>query len=103
MVFHRSVCIMAVLVNSPTGASAGAIANRAGGYDWRMSKGQAERLLNHMVQDGYVVKERIAYRPNMDKVLYHATKIGVDMFRALVSDYDNMEKQLTMEMEGQVS
>ena len=100
MSFHRSLCIMAVLANSPTGASAGMIAKRAGGNKWSISKGQAERLLKNLVMDGYVMRERVAYRPGIDKVLYHMTEQALQAFSALTQDYIEMEKQLTFVKEG---
>lgn len=99
MIFHRSICVLAVLANSPTGATAGEIANRAGGYDWRMSKGQAERLLKQLVLDKYVRRERVAYRPGMDKILYHMTPTAASMFDALASEYAQMEKQMELPVE----
>lgn len=100
MIFHKSICIMAALANAPTGLTAAQVASRAGGYDWRMTKGQAERLLKHLVLDKYVTTERVKYRQNMDRILYHMTPTAATMFEALAEEYRMMEKQLQLP-EGQ--
>lgn len=101
MVFHRSLCVLAVLANSPTGASAGNVAKRVGGYGCNLSKGQVARILKELVKDGYAISRREKYRPDIDTVLYTMTELAASAFSSIAREYSENEKQLTLPKAGE--
>lgn len=103
MSFHRSLCVLAVLANSAVGASAGNITKRVGGYGCKLSKGQVERTLKALVDEGYVMARREKYRPGIDIIYYHLTELAAQAFIELTRDYSEKLKQLEIEMVAQVS
>lgn len=101
MRFHRFICILYVLCESETGATAGHIASRAGAYGCKLSKGQVETCLKQLVSDGYVVKEIVRYRPNMDKNVYYIDPATVEGFRAIVQTYAATMKKMLLPVQVQ--
>lgn len=103
MMFHRSLWILAALAQAPTGLTSGQLVNRVGGFNFRITKGQVETCLKHLILDKYVRVEKVAHRPNMEKHIYHIKPVAIEALRAIANDYDNREKQVALPIVGEVS
>lgn len=102
MQFSRFVCAIVALAEMPTGGSAGMVAKRVGAYGCQLSKGQAERVLKTLESEGYVISEHVAYRPGIDKVLYHIAKPMRVAAESMHAQIQMMDRQLEFAESGRI-
>lgn len=91
--FTRFLCVMHVLANCPTGATAGMVAKKVSAYGCHLTKVQAELTLKQMGQGGYVHTEKRDYRTNIRSTYYHLNESAVMALNDITQTYNENEKQ----------
>lgn len=89
MRFLSYIAVMQALAKMPGGGTVGQIQR----YNPHMTRGQGERVLRSLEKDGLVIVEAVAYRPNINKRVYHLTPKAVEYCECVVVDFDSHEHQ----------
>lgn len=87
--FTDLIVIVDILARSETGATVGQIQKQV---TW-LQRGQIERLLKSLITDNYVIVEKLPYRRNIHKNVYHITETTVNACRMITNGYDRRMKQ----------
>lgn len=103
MQFHHGMCVLAVLAESPVGRSVGELEEQiikryfaSALLGCKMTRSQVSSCVKNLKKEGYVTSEKVAYRPNMDKVIYRITDEVAVAFAGILESYNDMEKQLSL-------
>jgi len=96
MSFLRYIAIMRALAKAPGGATVGQVIR----FSPNMTRGEGERALRSLEKEGMVICESVAYRPNINKRVYHLTSTAVQYCECVVVDFDNNEHQKRIDFFG---
>lgn len=82
--FTRYIAILEALTMSPAGATIGQVEKLCLQY----TRSQIQRTLKELITDKFVCSEKVFYRKNIDKVVYHIEERAVEYCNYIVTKYD---------------
>lgn len=83
--------VLEVLANAGAGATVGQVEKALP----HLTRGQASRILKELISINFVAVEKVAYRPGIDKNVYHMTENALSNMRHIVTRYKKTERQQT--------
>lgn len=90
--FTRYIAVLEVLAKSPAGATVGQVQK----WNVHLSRGQIERAMRDLIAEGHVRTERVPYRANVMKNVYHIEERAVEYCEYVVKGYDATAHQKTL-------
>lgn len=85
MKFLQYIAVLQALAKMDGGGTVGQVLR----YNPHLSRGQGERILKSLSEDGMVIVEAVAYRPNINKKVYHLSETAVEYCECVVKDFDS--------------